>query len=52
MKENPASQPSESTAREERPRYEPPRLQALTEAEILNTFQVTQAMQTWWTTGC
>lgn len=35
----------------ERPKYETPRLQALTEKEILNTFQITQSMCGWWTTG-
>lgn len=36
----------------ERPRYEAPRIQAMTEREILNTFQITQSMSTWWTTSC
>lgn len=36
----------------ERPQYEPPRIQVMTEREILNTFQITQSMNTWWTTGC
>jgi len=40
------------TKPETRPTYEPPRIQEMSEREILNTFQVTQAMQTWWTTGC
>ena len=31
-----------------RPAYEKPRIQAMSEQDILNTFQVTQAMQTWW----
>jgi hypothetical protein len=44
--------PTEPTRQDERPRYEPPRIQVLTEAEILNTFQITQAMQTWWIAGC
>lgn len=34
----------------ERPRYETPRIQALSEQEILSTFQITQSMATWWTT--
>ncbi len=34
------------------PRYEPPRIQIMTEKEILNTFQITQSMATWWTTSC
>ena len=36
----------------ERPQYEPPRIQVMTEREILNTFQITQSMNTWWVTGC
>lgn len=32
-----------------RPAYETPRIQVMTEREILNTFQITQAMATWWT---
>ena len=36
----------------ERPRYEPPRIQAMTEREILNTFQITQSMAAWWITTC
>jgi hypothetical protein len=36
----------------ELPRYEAPRIQAMTEREILNTFQITQSMATWWTTSC
>ena len=31
-----------------RPAYETPKIQVMTEREILNTFQVTQAMVTWW----
>jgi hypothetical protein len=41
-----ASKPSE------RPRYEPPRIQSMTEREILNTFQITQSMAAWWITSC
>lgn len=48
-----AVKPSTETPRHEaRPRYEPPRIQVLSEQEILNTFQITQAMQTWWIAGC
>lgn len=36
---------------QDRPRYEAPRIQQMTEQEILNSFQVTQSMATWWTTG-
>jgi hypothetical protein len=32
-----------------RPKYETPRVLQMTEREILNSFQVTQAMATWWT---
>ena len=42
----------ESSKAPERPRYEPPRIQVMTEREILNTFQITQSMATWWTTSC
>ena len=35
-----------------RPKYQAPHIQPMSEREILNTFQVTQAMQTWWTAGC
>lgn len=30
------------------PRYETPQIRVMTEKEILNSFQVTQAMSTWW----
>ena len=36
---------------QDRPRYEPPRIQQLTEQEILNSFQITQSMVGWWSTG-
>ena len=32
-----------------RPTYERPAIRVMTETEILNTFQITQAMGTWWT---
>ena len=32
-----------------RPAYETPAVRIMTETEILNTFQITQAMATWWT---
>jgi hypothetical protein len=35
-----------------RPKYQTPRIQPMSEREILNTFQVTQAMATWWVAGC
>ena len=34
----------------ERPRYEAPRIKAVSEQEILNTFQITQSMAGWWAT--
>jgi hypothetical protein len=33
----------------ERPRYETPRIQAMSEKDILNSFQITQSMGGWWT---
>lgn len=38
--------PTES--RTDRPQYETPSIRIMTEQEILNSFQVTQAMATWW----
>ena len=35
----------------EKPSYEPPRIQVMTEREILTTFQITQSMAAWWVTG-
>lgn len=34
---------------QEQPIYQPPAVRIMTEEEILNSFQVTQAMTTWWT---
>jgi hypothetical protein len=31
------------------PRYETPKIQAMSEKEILNSFQITQSMAGWWT---
>jgi len=31
------------------PRYETPRIQPMNEKDILNSFQITQSMGTWWT---
>jgi hypothetical protein len=36
----------------DRPAYVAPRVQVMSEKDILNTFQITQAMQTWWMAGC
>jgi hypothetical protein len=52
MMEVPVKSLTEPAHREERPRYEAPRIQVMTEREILNTFQITQAMQTWCVAGC
>ena len=30
------------------PRYEAPRIQAMSEKDILNSFQITQSMGGWW----
>jgi hypothetical protein len=30
------------------PRYEKPRIQAMSEKDILNSFQITQSMGAWW----
>ena len=35
----------------EKPSYETPRIQVMTEREILTTFQITQSMAAWWVTG-
>lgn len=32
----------------QKPKYETPRIEMLSEKEILSRFQVTQAMATWW----
>ena len=34
------------------PRYEAPRIQAMSEKEILNSFQITQSMGVWWNIAC
>ncbi len=36
------------TSQKDRPSYETPQVKVMTEREILNTFQITQAMVTWW----
>ncbi len=40
--------PTQTTPKNERPQYVKPSIQMMTEREILNTFQITQAMTTWW----
>ena len=32
------------------PRYETPRIQQMSEEDILKSFQITQSMGAWWTT--
>ena len=39
----------EVRTKDDRPAYEAPTVRVMTETEILNTFQITQAMGTWWT---
>ena len=34
------------------PRYEAPKIQAMSEKEILNSFQITQSMGVWWAIAC
>jgi len=34
------------------PRYEAPKIQAMSEKEILNSFQITQSMGVWWNIAC
>lgn len=51
MAETSSSKPTVEQKASNRPRYEAPRLQVMTEKEILNTFQITQSMAGWWTTG-
>ena len=41
------SQPQNNAAL---PRYETPRIQKMSEEDILKSFQITQSMGTWWTT--
>jgi hypothetical protein len=36
---------------QELPRYETPRVKDVSEMEILKTFQISQSMVGWWTTG-
>lgn len=43
--------PAPEIKTKDRPRYEAPRVQVMSEKEILNTFQITQSMMGWWTTG-
>ena len=41
---------AEAPSKIELPRYETPRIQAMSEKDILNSFQITQSMGGWWTT--
>jgi len=41
---------TQSPTKLERPRYETPRIQAMSEKDILNSFQITQSMGVWWVT--
>lgn len=35
----------------QRPKYETPTIRVMSERDILNSFQITQSMAGWWTTG-
>ena len=39
---------SETTTKFDLPRYETPKIQAMSEKDILNSFQITQSMGVWW----
>ena len=41
----------QTAERAELPTYEPPRIQVMSERDILKSFQITQSMNTWWTMG-
>lgn len=41
---------AQTSAKTEHPRYETPRIKEMSERDILNSFQITQSMSTWWTT--
>ena len=45
-------QTAEKTApasKAERPQYQTPKIQVMSERDILNNFQITQSMGAWWT---
>jgi len=42
---------SKDNSKTTRTPYETPRIQVMTEREILNTFQLTQSMAAWWATA-
>ena len=39
---------TKATEKQDLPRYETPRILALSEKEVLNSFQITQSMGVWW----
>ena len=39
---------NQTTGKTERPHYETPRIQAMSEKDILSSFQITQSMGSWW----
>jgi len=51
MQEEGQAAPNGTAGGAERPMYEPPRIQVMTEKEILASFQITQSMVAWWQTG-
>jgi hypothetical protein len=40
--------PGLTVIKADRPLYETPRIQMMSEKDILNTFQITQSMGVWW----
>jgi hypothetical protein len=40
---------STKVEKQNRPAYETPKIQVMSEREILNTFQIVQAVTSWWT---
>jgi hypothetical protein len=43
-----SDQVQNQTDKTERPHYETPRIQAMSEKDILSSFQITQSMGSWW----
>jgi hypothetical protein len=42
---------SERATTVQRPKYETPTIRVMSERDILNSFQITQSMASWWTSG-
>jgi hypothetical protein len=43
---------NQTSPKSDRPRYEAPRIQAMSEQDILKSFQITQSMMGWWVGSC